>query len=120
MTDKAASGSDRVGFRISPDLRARTEAALATVRADPADRARVEELVEVVLELTEVGLDYYYLEPLRRARVGAMGSTAARMGIATVGRGIPAIVRRVIVSLDEEQVLEIADFIADLLVPEVP
>jgi hypothetical protein len=120
MIDKAVEDSDRVGFRIPPELRARIEEALAAIREDPADRARVEDLVEIVLELTDFGLDYYYLEPLRRAGLGAMGMVPARMGIATVGRGFPPIVRRVLLSLDEEQILEIAGFIEDLLVPAAP
>ena len=108
--------SPRIGFRISPELAARTESAVAGVRQDPADRDRVDELVEVVLEMTDVGLDYYYLEPLRRARVGAMATGAAKLGLATAERSIPPIVRRVLTGLDAEQILEIAEFIDDLLV----
>lgn len=113
--DEAPAG--RIAFRISAELRARTEAAVAAVRDDPGDPGRVGELVEAVLELTDTGLDYYFLEPLRRAEVGAMGTTAARLGIATAGRGIPPIVRRVISGMDEEQVLSIADFIEEILEP---
>lgn len=117
MAGRRAGDPGRIAFRISPELRARTEAALAAVREAPADRPRVEELVEVILELTEAGLDYYYLEPLRRADVGAMSTAAARLGVAAAGRSLPTIVRRVVLPLDEAQILSIAEFIDELLIP---
>ena len=116
MSDDDAGTVNLVAFQISPELMARAEAALAAVREEPAQGPAVEELVEVVLEMTDRGLDFYYLEPLRRAEAGAMTTSAARLGIAAAGRGIPAIIRRVVRSLDEEQILSIADFIDEILV----
>ena len=107
-----------VAFQVSPELMQRAQEALATVRRDPADEDGVERLVEVVLELTDRGMDFYYLEPLRRARAGTMTTSAARLGIAAAGRGIPPIIRRVISSLDEEQVLAIAAFLDEILIQE--
>lgn len=118
MTGDLAKNSNRVAFSISPGLMTRAEASLEALRRDPAHAPHVKELVAVVLELTESGLDYYFLEPLRRARVGAMGMTTARLGIATAGRAISPLVRRVMSSLDEEQILSIADFVDELLIPD--
>ena len=105
-----------VAFRISPDVLARAEAALEAVREDPGEEAGRAALLGVVLELTERGMDFYYLEPLRRARAGTVVTSAARLGIAAAGRGIPPIVRRVVSSLDDEQLLAIADFVDEILI----
>lgn len=113
-----ASPRDRVAFRITPELAERAQAALRAVREDPSDEYHVEGLVEVILELTERGMDFYYLEPLRRARAGTITTSAARLGIAAAGRGIPTIVRRVVSSLDEEQLLSIAGFVDEILIRE--
>ncbi len=118
MTDDVAKTSNRVAFCISSELMKRAEASVQSLRRDPEDPSHVKELVAVVLELTENGLDYYFLEPLRCARVGAMGMTTARLGIATAGRAISPLVRRVMSSLDEEQILSIADFVDELLISD--
>ena len=116
MPDSSKASVNLVAFQISPELMERAEEALAAVRRDPAREDNVEELIDVVLEMTDRGMDFYYLEPLRRAEAGAMTTSAARLGIAAAGRGIPAIIRRVVRSLDEEQILSIADFIDEILV----
>jgi hypothetical protein len=118
MTSDLAKNSNRVAFCVSPELMTRAEASLQALRRDPEHPSHVKELVAVVLELTENGLDYYFLEPLRRARVGAMGMAPARLGIATAGRAISPLVRRVMSSLDKEQILSIADFVDELLIPD--
>lgn len=114
--NRPQSKANLVAFEIPPELMARAQAALEAVRDDPEHRPHIKALVEVVLELTDRGMDFYYLEPLRRAEVGTMARSAARLGIATVGRGIPPVVRRVVSSLDGEQVLAIADFIDEILI----
>lgn len=118
MSDTPESGANMVAFEISPELMARAEEALAAVRAEPGHTPNVDALVEVILELTDRGMDFYYLEPLRRARVSAMATSAARLGFAAASRGIPAIIRRVVSSLDEEQLLGIVDFIDEILIRE--
>ena len=117
MSDTTQARADLVAFQISPELMAEAQEALAAVRQDPAHKPNVEALLDVVLELTDRGLDFYYLEPLRRARAGTMTTSAAKLGLAAAGRGIPPIIRRVIGSLDEDQILGIADFIDEILIP---
>lgn len=106
----------RVAFRISPELLERAETALQQVRENPTRPPHVDALVTVILELTDSGLDYYFLEPLRRIEAGAMSMASARLGIAAAGRGLPTIIRRVVASLDEQQILALADFLDELLV----
>ena len=118
VSEEAESSDNLVAFQIPAELMAQAEAALQAVRADPAAEESRGALVEIVLELTDRGMDFYYLEPLRRARVGAMATSATRLGIAAAGRGIPPIVRRVISSLDDEQVLGVADFVDEILIRE--
>ncbi len=118
MKQAPEDSANLVAFRISPELMERAQAALQAVREDPSDEVRVETLVEVILELTDRGMDFYYLEPLRRAQTGPITTSAARLGLAAAARGIPAIIRRVVSSLDEEQVLSIAGFVDEILIRE--
>ena len=118
MTQSHDDTANLVAFRISPELMEQAQAALRAVREDPSDEDRLGALVEVILELTDRGMDFYYMEPLRRAQVGAITASAARLGLAAASRGIPAIIRRVVSSLDEEQVLSIAGFVDEILIRE--
>lgn len=110
------AATDRVAFRITPELAERAEAAVRAVRRDPSAEDHVEELVEVILELSERGMDFYYLEPLRRAGAGTIATSTARLGIAAAGRDLPTIIRRVLASLDPQQVAAIADFVDEILI----
>ncbi len=109
-------GRDLVAFEISPELRQRVEAALAELRAAPDPKTCVPELVGTVLEMTDVGLDYFYLRPLEEVEAGLVARSTAKIGIAAAGKSLPLIVRRVVGSLSKEQLLELADVIEGMLV----
>ena len=110
----------RFAFAVAPELAARTEAVIDKLRASEDRKQHVAELVEVVLELTEAGLHFYYLHPLELAGVGLVSRSAAKVGIAAAGKGIPIIVRRVVGSMSDDQLLRIAEFIDRMLVREPP
>lgn len=109
-------GGARVAFAISADLRRRCEEVLAAVREDGDPRPHVDELAAVVVEMTDAGLDFYFLLPLELAEAGAVARGTARVGIAAARRGIPTVIRRVVASLSDDQLLRIVDFIDDILV----
>jgi len=114
--NSTGQGRDLVAFEISPELRQRIEAALAELRAAPDPKTCVPELVEAVLEMTAVGLDYFYLRPLEAIQAGLVLRSTAKVGIAAAGKGLPIIVRRVVGALSKEQLLVLADVIEGLLV----
>ena len=105
-------------FELSPELLARTEAIIDKLRSAEDRRARLQELIAVVLELTETGLDAYYLKPLELAEVGFASRSAAKVGVAAAGKGIPVIVRKVLGKMSDEQLLTVADFMDGILIRE--
>ncbi len=111
-------GGGRVAFSISAELRRRCEAVIDAIRQaeDPSDH--LDELAEVVVDMTDCGLDFYFLHPLERAGAGRVAKTTTRVGLAAARRGLPAVIRRVMASFTDEQVLEIADFIDEILLRE--
>ncbi len=108
----------RFAFAVPGELAARTEAVVAKLRADDDRKQHLPELVKVVLELTATGLHYYFLYPLELAKVGLVSRSAAKVGIAAAGKSIPVIVRRVIGSMSDDQLLEVAEFLDRMLVRE--
>lgn len=108
----------RVAFQISADLRQRAESVVASIRSDSDKKKHVPQLIEVVLEMTDAGLHYYFLHPLERAGVGIVTRRAVDLAIGTAGRTLPMVVRRTVNSLNEEQISNITEFLDEILVRE--
>ncbi len=108
--------ADRLAFEISPELRERVEATIEAVRGDPGDRAGVGDLISTIQELTETGLEYYFLLPLELAEVGGVSRSTARVGVAAARQGMPHVIRRVVGSMSEQELLAIVDFLDGMLI----
>ena len=106
----------RVAFEISSELRQRAETVVHNLRSDPEKQRLVPELVEVVLAMTDRGLHYYFLHPLEKAGVGVLTRKAVDLAIGTAGRTLPVVVRKTIKSLNDEQLMSIANFIDHILI----
>lgn len=113
---KESSAAGRVAFEIPAELQRRCEDVIAAVRAADDRREHLAELTEVVVAMTDTGLDFYFLHPLERVGAGRMARGTAQVGVAAARRGLPTVVRRVLASLSDDQLLELADFIDEILV----
>lgn len=107
-----------VAFEIPGELRLRAEKIVARLRADPDKKQHAPELVEVVVDMTDRGLHYYFLHPLEEAQVGVMTRKAVEMALGTAGRTLPMVIRKTVKSLSNEQLASLADFIDHILIKE--
>jgi hypothetical protein len=117
-TARPGKGPAAVGpvlsFQVSKALRARTVAVLAALEAAPDDAGHGEALADLVADLTQAGLDQYYLEALRRAKVGFVGEQSARLGLSGAAGIISSVSRKFIVRMDKAQLLIVARHIREL------
>jgi len=120
MTDRITTEQSPgwVAFEISAELRRRAESVVRRIRNDSDKRRHVPDLVEIVVAMTDRGLYYYFLHPLEEAGVGAVTRKAVDLAIGTAGRTLPIVVRRTVNSLNDQQLLSIADFIDQILITE--
>jgi len=119
--DMEQTGQEPIGwvaFEISSELRQRAETVVSNLRSDPEKQKHVPELVEVVLAMTDRGLHYYFLHPLEEAGVGVVTRKAVALALGTAGRTLPMVVRKTVKSLNDDQLLSIADFVDHILVGE--
>jgi hypothetical protein len=112
------SGAQRepsLRFYHSDALRAKTLVVVETLEtaADPTEHR--DALVELVLELTESGLNYYFVKPLKVARVGFVAEQSARLGLTTFLRLMGPVSRSVIAGMDAAQLLAVTAHIRDLM-----
>ena len=112
----AAPGKPFLRFYHSDELRAKTLHVLATVeQAQDATRYRGA-VAELVMELTDSGLDYYFMRPLNLAKVNFVLNRSAHMGMGSVKRVMSPVIRNIIGHMDERQLLGVCAYIRELMV----
>jgi hypothetical protein len=115
---KAPAESDAAGpflrFHHSEELQARMLAVLTALEEaeDPEDHRAA--LADLVAELTESGMDYYFLRALRLADSGYVAQQSARLGMSGAVKMISSVSRRFIMNMDRDQLLSVAAHIRSL------
>jgi len=72
-------------------------------------------LGDLVVELTDTGLNYYFLKPLQQAEVGFVVHQSASLGISGALRMMSSVSRTIIGRLNKNQLLTIGDYIRQLM-----
>ncbi len=101
-------------FHHSHDLQTRTEALLAALEAAPDATVHGDALADLVAELTEAGMNYYYLRALKAARSGFVVEQSARLAMSGAVKLISSVSRKFIVRMDHAQLLSVATHIRAL------
>jgi hypothetical protein len=101
-------------FHHSKELRAKTNAVLDALEAAPDHPKHGESLADLVNELIEAGMDYYFLRALKKAQVGFVSEQSARLGMSGAVKLISSVSRKFIVRMDKNQLLVVASHIREL------
>jgi len=80
-----------------------------------ADKVAIDQLFELIVELTDAGLDFFFLEPLRRLNAGSMMIGMAKVGISSMLKGSKMVVHKVLKKLDDRSLDAILSFIAEII-----
>ncbi len=102
-------------FYISDSLRIKTLAVLTGLEQAQDSTRHRGALTDLVLELADSGLDYYFLRPLKLARVGFVTEQSAHMGMGTVKRVMSPVIRNIIGHMDDDQLIVICNHIRQLM-----
>lgn len=109
-----ASAEPALRFHHSTALRAKTNAVLDALEAKPDQPKHGESMADLVHELIEAGMDYYFLRALKRAQLGFVTEQSARLGMSGAVRIISSVSRKFIVRMDQHQLLVVAQHIREL------
>jgi hypothetical protein len=110
-----SSGKPSIRFFHSASLRARTNGVLAAIARDEDPTQHAGALSRVVLDLTNAGLDYYFLRPLKQAKVGFVAQQTARLGMAGTLRMMSPVIHRILAGANATQMRVIARHISHLM-----
>jgi hypothetical protein len=109
------SAKPSLRFFHSATLRTRTHKVLAGIERDQDPTQHVGALSSLVVDLTEAGLDYYFLKPLQQAKVGFVTRQTASFGMAGALRVMSPIIRRILAGTNSTQLRVITRHIRDLM-----
>ena len=99
----------------SPVLRKKTLAILATVeRADDATAHR-DEITNLIVELTNHGMDYCFLQPLKLAKAGFIVERSANIGMSGVHQVMASVIRQIIGRMGNPQLRSVCKSIRKLM-----
>jgi hypothetical protein len=104
-----------VRFFHSAALRQRADAVLARIERDDDPTRHASALSSVVVELTETGLEYYFLRPLQEAKFGFVARQTANLGMSGALRVMSPIIGRILGNADTPQLRGVARHIRHLM-----
>ena len=114
---KAPSRSSRPFLRFyhSESLRAKTLDLLTTIEKAKDARPHRDRLANLVVELTDNGMDYFFLRPLKLAEAGFLTEQSARLGMAAATGMMASAIRTIIGRMNQAQVLAVCSYIRQLM-----
>ncbi len=102
-------------FHHSTALREKTLRLLGQLeQAEDATRHR-DALADLVGELTNAGLDYYFMRPLKLAKAGFIVEQSAGIGMAGAQKVMATVARQIIGRMESPQLLSVCGSIRELM-----
>jgi hypothetical protein len=102
-------------FYHSEALRKKTLSLLSIIEQAQDAAAHREALADLVVELTNAGLDYYFMKQLKLAKPGFLVEQAANIGMAGAQQVMGSVIRQVIGRMDSPQLLSVCGSIRQLM-----
>lgn len=104
-----------IRFHLSETLHAETLEAVETIAVDAKPREYSIALGDMVVELTQAGLDYYFVQALRQADAGFVLTKTADVGLAATLKVMAPVIRNIVGQLNDAQIRAVCHFMRDLM-----
>ncbi|MDP2366855.1 hypothetical protein [Rhodoferax sp.] len=110
----AKTAEPSLRFYHSKALRTKTNVVLDAIETAPGHPKQGDAVAQLVSELVEAGMDYYFLRALKLADVGFVTEQSARLGMSGAVRLISSISAKFIGRMDQAQLLVVVRHIRSL------
>ena len=104
-----------VAAPVPQEVRDKAAKVIQRVRYQAPASQHLNLLLEVIDELTEAGLNFFFISPLHRVGAGSMTLKVAQMGLHSTQKGMSLVIKKVLQRLDERQLVAIIDFLQEIL-----
>jgi hypothetical protein len=114
---KASSPSPQPFLRFyhSESLRAKTLAVLTALEKAKDSTSYRDALADIIVQLTDSGMEYYFLRPLKFAKAGFFVEQSANLGMAATTGVLASVIRSIIGGMDSPQLLAVCSYIRQLM-----
>lgn len=102
-------------FHHSHELRAKTLAVLATVEGAEEATAYSGQLTNLVVELTDAGMDQYFLQSLKAAKASFVVRQSAALGLSGVQKVMGTVIRNILSRMDDRQLRSVCGSIRQFM-----
>jgi len=99
----------------SEALRKKTLSLLSTLEQAPDAAAHRDALADLVVELTNAGMNYYFMQPLKLAKPGFIVEQSASLGMAGVQQVMASVIRQFVGRMEAPQLLSVCSSIRQLM-----
>ncbi|CAN5320823.1 hypothetical protein BH11PSE10_BH11PSE10_13780 [soil metagenome] len=103
-------------FHHSHELRVKTLEILVAVETAEKPTVYSGELTELVLELTDHGMDQYFLQSLKATKANFVVQQSAALGLAGVQKVMGTVIRNILGRMDDRQLLVVCSSIRQFMV----
>jgi len=103
-------------FHHSQELRVKTLEVLEAVEGAEKATAYSGQLTELVLELTDSGMDQYFLQSLKATKANFLVQQSAALGLSGVQKVMGTVIRNIIGRMDDRQLLSVCGSIRKFMV----
>lgn len=103
-----------VGFAIDAAFERRMRVVIANMHSDHY-RAHVQELVDVLCEVTDRAVETYIVEPTELVRLGFFLRKIADGGMHVIRGAIHVLIRRLVPDLERQQFVDMANYLEQML-----
>jgi hypothetical protein len=109
-----ATAEPSLRFHHSSGLRTKTDAVLSAIEAEPDHPKHGNTLADLVHELIEAGMDYYFLRALKQAQMGFVTEQSAKLGMSGAVKLISSVTRKFVLRMNQDQLLVVVNHIRGL------
>ena len=102
-------------FYHSNALRIRTIQVLETVENCPDPTAHCGALTDLIAELVDSGMDYYFLRSLKATKAGFVAEQSASLGLVGVQKVMGTVIRNVLGRMSGPQLLSVCGTLRELM-----
>jgi len=116
-TKKAAEPAAKpfLRFHHSHELRVKTLDVLVRIESADQPTAYRGELINLVLELTDSGMDQYFLQSLKAAKANFVVQQSAALGLAGVQKVMGTVIRNILGRMDDRQLRSVCGSIRQFM-----
>ena len=113
-TSSKKTAQPSMRFFHSTELKEKTDAVISELESNPDYPKHGDAMADLVAELVNAGMDYYFVKALKEAKIGFISEKSALLGIASAVRLISSVSRKFIVRMDSNQLSIVANHIKSL------